>query len=453
MLKNCKSAQTKAQYYGIQKTTSERSEWFHKNKFDIMMAWMTPVSLHFSDVPTGSNNLNRQTTLGYWFRAFATNNFSRRTVVQINLWTQWMIPQKQVRYHDGMDDTVSLHFSDVPTGSNNLYRQTTLGYWFSTFATNSLSRRTVVQINLRPPHSVPCATWPANLPAATRPPRHRGDCAKGARQVFSQAATGRHPLQSSCNPRRAKHIKPQRFDWCLQSNGRARAWIRPWSLPAWTVSRVGHKQFSTVPNKNLHTNAFTHGAFTQTHFDTQTLWHTKAFTHKRFYTQTLLHTDAFTHRRFYTQKLLHTDGFTHRRFYTQTLLHADAFYTRTHAFTHKRFYTQTRWHTNAFTHRRFYAQMRFTHAHALSHTNAFTHRRVHTQTLLHTDAFTHRRFYTQTLLHADAFYTRRHAFTHKRFYTQTPLHTDTFTQTKASIAIFPQFLTSKVHFVQRVTIN
>ena len=53
MLKNCKSAQTKAQYYGIQKTTSERSEWFHKNKFDIMMAWMTPVSLHFSDVPTG----------------------------------------------------------------------------------------------------------------------------------------------------------------------------------------------------------------------------------------------------------------------------------------------------------------------------------------------------------------------------------------------------------------
>ena len=36
-----------------------------KNKFDIMMAWMTPVSLHFSDVPAGSNNLNRQTTLGY----------------------------------------------------------------------------------------------------------------------------------------------------------------------------------------------------------------------------------------------------------------------------------------------------------------------------------------------------------------------------------------------------
>ena len=58
------------------------------------------------------------------------------------------------------------------------------------------------------PRSVPCATRPANLPAATKPPRHRGDCAKGARKVFSQAATGRHPLQSSCNPRRAKHINP-----------------------------------------------------------------------------------------------------------------------------------------------------------------------------------------------------------------------------------------------------
>ena len=62
---------------------------------------------------------------------------------------------------------------------------------------------------------------------------------------------------------------------------------------------------------------------------------------------------------------------------------------------------------------------------------------------------THTRFYTQTLLHADAIYTRRHAFTHKRFYTQTPLNTDTFTQTKASIAIFPQFLTSNVHFVRK----
>ena len=127
----------------------------------------------------------------------------------------------------------------------------TVGYWFCTFATNSFSRRTVVQINLCPPHSVPCATRHANLPASTKPPRHRGDCAKGAKNVFSQAATGRHPLQSSCNPRRAKHIKPQRFDWCLQSNGRARAWIRPWSLPAWTVSRDRHKQFSAVPNKKL----------------------------------------------------------------------------------------------------------------------------------------------------------------------------------------------------------
>ena len=169
MLQNCTSAQTKASVPWYPKTTSERSEWFHNNKFDIMMAWMTPVSLHFSDVPTGSNNLYRQTTPGYWFSTFATNSFSRRTVVHINLWAQWMIPQKQVRYHDAWMTPVSLHFSDVSTGSNNLYRLTTLGYWFSTFATNSLSRRAVVQINFCPPHSVPCATWPANLPAATRP--------------------------------------------------------------------------------------------------------------------------------------------------------------------------------------------------------------------------------------------------------------------------------------------
>ena len=63
--------------------------------------------------------------------------------------------------------SVSLHFSDVPTGSNNLYRQTRVGYWFSTFATNSFSRQTVVQLNFCPPHSVPCATRHANLPAPT----------------------------------------------------------------------------------------------------------------------------------------------------------------------------------------------------------------------------------------------------------------------------------------------
>ena len=157
--------------------------------------------------------------------------------------------------------------------TNSLYRQTTVGYWFCTFATNSFSWRTVVQINLCPPRSVPCATRHANLPASTKPPRHRGDCAKGARKVFSQAATGRHPLQSSCNPRRAKHIKP-------------------------------------------HTVTFTHRSFY-----TRKLLHTEAFTHRGFYTQTLLHTDAtilhtnaFTHRHLYTQRLLHTVTFTHRSF-------------------------------------------------------------------------------------------------------------------------------------------
>ena len=36
-----------------------------------------------------------------------------------------------------------------------LYRQTTVGYWFCMFVTNSLSRRTVLQINLRQLPSVP----------------------------------------------------------------------------------------------------------------------------------------------------------------------------------------------------------------------------------------------------------------------------------------------------------
>ena len=62
---------------------------------------------------------------------------------------------------------------------------------------------------------------------------------------------------------------------------------------------------------------------TQTYFDTQTLWHTKAFTRKRFYIQTLLHINPFTHKRFYTQTLLYTNTFTHGRFhrdfYTETL--------------------------------------------------------------------------------------------------------------------------------------
>ena len=52
-------------------------------------------------------------------------------------------------------------------GKKNLYRQTTVGYWFCMFVTNSLSRRTLLQINLRQLHSVPCATRYASLPAPT----------------------------------------------------------------------------------------------------------------------------------------------------------------------------------------------------------------------------------------------------------------------------------------------
>ena len=48
-----------------------------------------------------------------------------------------------------------------------LYRQTTVGYWFCMFVTNSLSRRTVLQINLRQLHShVPLGTQAFQLPQA-----------------------------------------------------------------------------------------------------------------------------------------------------------------------------------------------------------------------------------------------------------------------------------------------
>ena len=153
-----------------------------------------------------------------------------------------------------------------------------------------------------------------------------------------------------------------------------------------------------------------------------------------FYKQTVSPTDAPTRRRVYTQQtLLHTDPFTrrcflhrHTRCHTQTLLHADVFTRRCVLHTHTRFHTQTRLHTDALTHRRFYTQ-------TLLHADAFYTR---------THAFTHKRFYTQTLLHTNA-------FTHRHFYTQTLLHTGTCTQTKASIAILPQFLTCNVHFVRK----
>ena len=158
-------------------------------------------------------------------------------------------------------------------------------------------------------------------------PESGGDCAKGARQVFSQAGTGRHPLQEL-----------------------------------------------------LHTDAFTHRRFYA-----QTLLHTEAFTHKSFYAQTLLHTEAFTHKSFYTKTLLHrrfhtqtllrTDPFTHRSFYTQELL-------RTDPFTHRSFYTQELLHKDAFTHRRFHTQ-------TVLRTDPFTHRSFYTQELLHTTSNVH----------------------------------------------------------------
>ena len=175
---------------------------------------------------------------------------------------------------------VSLHFSDVPTGWEKkiFYRQTTVGYWFCMFVTNSLSRRTLLQINLRQLHSVPCATRYASLPAPT-----------------SFYTTDGFTHRRFYTQMRFTH--------------------------AHTLSHTFHTQ--TL----LHTDALTHKRFY-----TQTLLHTDAFTHRRFYTQKLLHTDGFTHRRFYTQMrfthahtLSHTNTFTHRRVDTQFAFFSSVF--------------------------------------------------------------------------------------------------------------------------------
>ena len=107
-----------------------------------MMARITPVSLHFSDVPTGwKKKLYRQTTVGYWFCMFVTNSLSRRT------------------------------------------------YWFCMFVTNSLSRRTVLQINLRQLHSVPLGTQAFQLPQAASKQRSVPWCCRcGMFAAFTTAA-------------------------------------------------------------------------------------------------------------------------------------------------------------------------------------------------------------------------------------------------------------------------
>ena len=147
-----------------------------------------------------------------------------------------MIPQFQVRYHDGKDDTCFTAFLRCPyTMEKNLYRQTTVGYWFCMFVTNSLSRRTGLQINLRQLHSVPCATRYASLPAPTS---------------------------------------------CVQAFTHKRFYTQT----LLHTDAFTHRRFYT--QTLLHTKAFTHRRFY-----TQTLLHagavkvhTKSFTHKRFYT-------------------------------------------------------------------------------------------------------------------------------------------------------------------------
>ena len=89
----------------------------------------------------GKKKLYRQTTVGYWFCMFVTNSLSRRT------------------------------------------------YWFCMFVTNSLSRRTMLQINFRQLHSVPLGTQAFQLPQAASKQRSVPWCCRcGMFAAFTTAA-------------------------------------------------------------------------------------------------------------------------------------------------------------------------------------------------------------------------------------------------------------------------
>ena len=61
------------------KLICERSEWFHKNKFDIMMAWMTPVSLHLlSDFQTENTTHEFDMTKNHCRRDLQTEGWTHQ---------------------------------------------------------------------------------------------------------------------------------------------------------------------------------------------------------------------------------------------------------------------------------------------------------------------------------------------------------------------------------------
>ena len=101
------------------------------------------------------------------------------------------------------------------------------------------------------PHQPAVAILHGNVRDSTKPARHRGDCARDAKKVSSPAASGRPPLQRSREPKLARHIEPQRSDWCRPSNERVHEWTPPLSPPSCSAPKVGRKSLATAPTSKL----------------------------------------------------------------------------------------------------------------------------------------------------------------------------------------------------------
>ena len=85
----------------------------------------------------------------------------------------------------------------------HLYRQTTVGYWFCMFVTSSLSRRTVLQINLCQLHSVPWHAWFQN-----KIERYKFERYNDSRSIFLSTAHAFQWKHHICFFRAIHHIDP-----------------------------------------------------------------------------------------------------------------------------------------------------------------------------------------------------------------------------------------------------
>ena len=232
---------------------------------------------------------------------------------------------------------VSLHFSDVPTGWKKIFtdkQQLATGFACSsrTVSPDEQCYRLICASCTQ--FHVPLGTQAFQLPQAASKQRSVPWCCRcGMFAAFTTAAIRllrsifiwapprtRPKFQHLCE--RRKIFQPVSRMLILEIHNAVVA------VPADVTSLGCH----CPPNMFYASDCFfdiLHMMMTKVWYcHTHKLLHTDAFTHKSFYTQTVLHTDAFTHRRFYTQMLFthahtlsHTNAFTHRRFYTQTLLH------------------------------------------------------------------------------------------------------------------------------------